>query len=409
MVFTRLRAPTRCADRYYVKPIIVVALGLGVGLGISSAAYSEPYVPASDAEVLETLPSGLVSERRAVSGLRQRLDAQPENATTATTLAEQYLRLGDTSGDPRYWGYAQSALQPWWEADNPPNKVRYLRAKLREKQHAYALAIADYKALVAAQPDNVQVQLDLSNVYRVQGRYKQALQTCEPLQGLRQNIIYQVCSSPIRALTGNADQAYNTLRNMLTWARANAPELVLSNRILMAEIATALGDTKLARWDFFASMIEASDDLYLLRSYADFLLDEGEAEQVLSLLQEHTQDNGILLRAAIAAEVMQDKRAGEYKLELQRRFDEIRLRGDMPHGRYEARFELLLNHNPQKALQLARANWSKQKEPRDTRNLLEAALAAKAPDAATPAIQFLRRQKTEDAAMARLIEQIEAL
>lgn len=380
-----------------------------LSLGISLAAFAEPYIPASDDDVLETLPRGLVADQSIVTALRQRLDEQPKDAASAAILAKQYLQLGNSTGDPRYWGYAQSVLQPWWELKKPPTNILYLRAKLHEKRHAYDPAVADYQTLLSAQPGNAQARLDLSNVYRVQGHYEKAQQACAPLANSAADKNFQICRDPLLALTGKADQAYDSLRNMLPWARSHAPALVVSNRILMAEIATALGDTDLARWDYFAGMVLVPDDLYLLRAYADFMLDQGEAEQVLSVLKDHTQDNGILLRAAIAADIAGDKRAAQYKQELQSRFDEIRLRGDTPHGRYEARFELELKHNPEKALQLARANWALQKEPRDTRNLLEAALAAKDPDAAAPAIEFLRQNQTQDVAMQRLIEQIEAL
>jgi len=48
------------------------------------------------------------------------------------------------------------------------------------------------------------------------------------------------------------------------------------------------------------------------------------------------------------------------------------------------------------ALALAQENWKVQKEPRDARILLESALAAKAPAAAAPAVQWLRSSHIED-------------
>ena len=376
---------------------------------LSFGAGAEPYTPDSDNAVLETLPQALVEQQKNTAGLQTRLTAQPQNVSAAVRLARHYLQLGNQSGDPRYWGNAQAVLHPWWEQAAPPVDIRYLRAKLYEKQHDYRRAVADYQGLIASPQGSPQARLDLSNIYRVQGDYDKALQTCAPLAGAGGGQIYKVCKAPILALTGEAEQAYDSLRGMLTWARANAPALVLSNRILMAEIATALGDTKLARWDYFASSILAPDDLYLLRAYADYLLDQGEYASTLSMLEAHIQDNGILLRAAIAAERMGDARASEFKQALQNRFDEIRLRGDSPHARYEARFELELKHNPERALALARANWAQQKEPRDTQTLLAAALATKNAEAAKPAIEFLRRNRTENVALQRLIEQIEAL
>jgi hypothetical protein len=48
------------------------------------------------------------------------------------------------------------------------------------------------------------------------------------------------------------------------------------------------------------------------------------------------------------------------------------------------------------ALVLAQENWKVQKEPRDARILLESALAAKAPAAAAPVVQWLKDSRIED-------------
>jgi hypothetical protein len=73
-----------------------------------------------------------------------------------------------------------------------------------------------------------------------------------------------------------------------------------------------------------------------------------------------------------------------------------RLRGDVSHRREEARFTLHLLSKPQEALPLATANWAVQREPADTRLLLEAALAAGAPSAATPVLDWLATTRLED-------------
>ncbi|MGI9428033.1 MAG: hypothetical protein ACR2NM_05205, partial [Bythopirellula sp.] len=148
-------------------------------------------------------------------------------------------------------------------------------------------------------------------------------------------------------------------------------------------------------------------DKYLLRTYADYLLDHGREKEVLSLLRDHSNDTGILLRVAIAA-----KRLGEHSLaakwqaQLEGRFEEIRLRGSEPHGRFESRCALELRADPQQALALGLANWKKQKEPRDTRNVLEAALAAGDSDRAQPVIAFLQQHGTEDAVLQKLVVQL---
>jgi hypothetical protein len=137
-------------------------------------------------------------------------------------------------------------------------------------------------------------------------------------------------------------------------------------------------------------------------------LDRGRADEVLPLLPDPIIDNGVLLGAAIAARRCgDDALADEWLEQLKIRFEEIRLRGGDTHGKYEARFELELNHNPQKALTIALANWQQQKDIRDTRNVLEAAIAAGDTAAAKPVLAFLAEHGTEDVVLQRLTQQLD--
>jgi hypothetical protein len=61
---------------------------------------------------------------------------------------------------------------------------------------------------------------------------------------------------------------------------------------------------------------------------------------------------------------------------LDERFAATRLRGDTTHRAEEARYALQLRRDTSAALALAQANYEVQREPRDARILLEAALAA---------------------------------
>ena len=175
-----------------------------------------------------------------------------------------------------------------------------------------------------------------------------------------------------------------------------------------AEIAVSLGRSDLAEQHFKKGLLDHPDDAYLLRGYADLLLDQDQADEALQLVRDHLADNGLLLRAAIAARRIGDEQAAEaWRRQLAERFAEIRLRGGEPHGRYEARYYLELQDDPDRALVIALANWQKQKERRDARNLLEAAVAAHDAQAAQPAVDFLKQHGVEDITLARLTAELE--
>jgi NAD(P)H-dependent FMN reductase len=89
------------------------------------------------------------------------------------------------------------------------------------------------------------------------------------------------------------------------------------------------------------------------------------------------------------------------------RFAAARARGDTTHRSEEARFELRLRNDAATALRLAQENYAVQREPRDARVLLEAAVAAKNPGAAKAALDWLQHSGFEDArtrALARSVE-----
>lgn len=370
---------------------------------------TEPYIPTDDTEVLETLPSSVLSSSDELIRLRRELSQQPNNVALATIVANRYLQLGNLEGDLRYYGYAQAALRPWWEATSPPVEILKLRAELKEKDHGYNPALEDLKMVLEQSPRDVQAWIDLANIYRVQGKYQEASQACENLDKFADYVYSALCTTPIMAATGQAEESYDSLTQLLTLAGVRSPSAVQWILTTLAEIAVSLGRDELAEQHFSVGLDRDPNSLYMLRAYADFLLDHNRPEEVLPLLQPHIQDNGIILRATIAARQLgRNALADDWQQQLKSRFEEIRLRGSKPHGRYESRYWLVLENDPQQALQIALENWQEQKETRDTRNLLEAAIAANNVAAVQPVLQFLADNNTQDVILQKLVDQLES-
>ena len=213
--------------------------------------------------------------------------------------------------------------------------------------------------------------------------------------------------APIEAVTGNADIAYEKLGLLLPAAEQAWPEALPFVAAMRASVADALGKTSEVESHYRDAIDESPSDLALLRGFGDFLLDQDRPDEALSLLRDHTADNGILLGAAVAAKQSGDaKLANELTQQLAERFDEIRLRGSEPHGRFESRFWRELRDDPQQALTVALKNWDRQKEIADTRAVLEAAIAANDLDAAGPAIDFLKRFRTQHVVLNSLVQRL---
>ena len=104
----------------------------------ASAATAAPFVPASDSQVLERLPARASDPRaQGLQALRLAWRQQPADVDRVVRLAERYFDAVATEVDPRYIGYAQAALAPWWELLAPPAPVRLLRAKLLQFAHRF--------------------------------------------------------------------------------------------------------------------------------------------------------------------------------------------------------------------------------------------------------------------------------
>ena len=362
-----------------------------------------PYVPRDDAEIVELLPTGATDPRsRERALLRKRLDANPRDVALAVRVARLDIEESRTRSDPRYLGYAQAALAPWWDAPDAPPPILVLRATIRQSLHDFDGALADLDRVVSVSPGDAQAWLTRSVVLTVRGEYDAAKKSCEPLSSLAGELVSAVCIASIEAVTGEAKTAYENLGVALDRNPARSPGEEAWVVSTLAEIAVRLGDTAAAETHFQRALSIDPSDAYALAAYADLLIDLGRPADAVRVVGDRTANDGLLLRLALAEAARGGTAAAEYAAMLRERFDASRARGDVVHRREEARFALVLQHDAARALDLAKANWKVQREPWDVRVLLEAAIAANDPDAARPALDFLAAHHLEDPKIAAL-------
>lgn len=374
---------------------------------ITAVAQAAPYVPASGRQVLESVPRRGDPVQQELRRLRSQLNANPNDVELATTVARRYIALGRSEADPRYLGYAQAALQPWWRQTAPPSEVRLLRATLLQSTHQFAPALADLKAVLAADPRNPQAWLTQATIQTVQGDYASAGASCARVSGLSIDLVAISCIANIGAMTGKAVQSEKLLD--LTLERSsNAPvELQLWSLTLLAEMAQRRGHAAVAEARFRRALALDPRDSYLQGAYADLLLEQGRAADVLTLLKGQERIDALLLRSALARQATGHAGLQVDIRELAARFEAAAQRGDTVHQREQARFELKLRRDATTALALARKNWAVQKETADMRIYLEAALATRYPGAAKPVIDWIATHHIEDVVAARLIRQLQ--
>ena len=400
---------TPCRDGYH-RPVFtrISTFACCALLCLPLLAGAAPRLPVSDAEVLATVPARASDPRaRELVALRAAWRAAPQDLGTAVRLAERYFDQVAAEGDPRYVGYAQAALQPWWAMPNPPVAVRVLRAKLLQFEHRFDEALADLDAALREQPDAGEAWAWRTAILMVQAKYELARSSCAGLAPLASALVAAACQAQVDAVTGQSAAAAASLRAALK-AGGEAPERLWALTRL-AETEERRGDPAAAEAAFREALALGLADVYLQAAYADFLLDRGRAADVLVLLKDAGRADVLLLRLALAAKAAADPRAPRLAEELAARFEAARRRGDTSHRKEESRFVLALQGDVPRALALAQQNWAEQREPADARILLEAALAARDARAAQPVLEWMAASRIESVALQSLADKLKGL
>ncbi|MEO8153541.1 MAG: tetratricopeptide repeat protein [Rhizobacter sp.] len=376
-------------------------------LPLAQAALATPFTPATDQEVLEVLPARAADPRmRELRQLRAALAADPRDAEAAVRLARRYHEEVAAEGDPRYIGYAQAALAPWWSLADPPIEVRVMRAVLLQFSHQFVPALADLDAAVQQDPEQGEAWAWLAAIHMVQADYAGARQACEHVAPLATPLIGVACTASIDSVTGQAAKAVSALQTALQQNPQAAPEEQLWVLTRLAETEERRGQSALAEAAFRRALALGITDGYLLAAYADYLLDHGRPAEVLVLLKDKSRSDLLLLRLALAAKALNSPALAAWQNDLAARFDAARLRGDTVHQKEESRFALAVQGEAQRALTLATQNYAVQREPADARILLEAAVAAKHPEAAEPVLKWMASSGIESVALQSLANKL---
>ena len=378
-------------------------ISLVVVCALVAQVQATPYTPKDDATVIERLPfrAGDTNARE-LSALRAAVAIAPTNQAPSDELAQKYFDLAMARGDPRYVGYADAIVNRFSTQLSAP--LLLVRGTLRQYRHDFAAALDDYTAALKLDPDLAGAHAWRGAIHLVQADYVGATQECKALQSLGRAVLSGGCIGLTLAYTGHLDQAYRTLQQALTAASDDDHRLWLHTRL--GEVAAWQGAFANAEHHYRQALAIGRDDGYLLAAWSDFLLDRGRLSEVVKQLAGWESSDGLLLRLTEAETLLKSPSAPAHRQALEDRFAAAKLRGDTTHRAEEARFHLRLRGDAKLAVALAAENYRVQKEPRDARILLEAAVAANDIDAARPALDWLQTSGFEDSRLRQLGQQL---
>ena len=379
-------------------------------LGAALPAAAAPYLPRDDAAVLERLPVKPTDPAAAeLRRLRAAVAAAPRAPVAAAGLARRYFELAMAEGDPRYVGYAEAALRHWPETDETPAEILVLRGMLRQYRHDFSRALADFDLALKADRANTEARAWRAALMMVGADYAGARRECALLAEHATELHATACMAYAEASTGSARLAYEKLRAALAKRNALNPGFRVWVQTRLSEMAWRFGDSAAAERHFRAGLALGINDNFLFAAYADFLLEHGRAAEVVALLKGWARSDTLLLRLALAARALNLAESEKYVRALEDRFADATLRGDRLHLQEEARFLLDLKGDARKALAVASENYRTQREPRDAKILLRAALAMRDPETAAPALQWLEASGFEGARVREFASKLKAI
>ena len=287
----------------------------------------------------------------------------------------ELIALHRETDDPRFLGYAKSALQNSEESGTSEDLI-VLSAIVDQSLHDFDSArtkLTDIVASSESRTNYLQALTVLINLEIVSGRYEKAGQLCAQLSKTDHPYIRANCQAQIKALTGDPVQAYQTLSSQAQRMPATHPYAAFIQNTL-GDIASqaVLPD---APAHYSRALVIDPTDLYARTALADWHLASGNFDRVESLTRQYDDVDRLAVLRAIA-----QKRQGLTQTNLmetlKQRFDEAAWRDSSLHSRDLARYLLDVSDAPQAALTFAYNNWADQKELIDTRLLIRAAKAA---------------------------------
>jgi len=376
-----------------VKHRIRRCVGVGaLALALAGQAAATPFVPASDGEVLASLPAGARHADPAIrADARARIDI-------ALPLAQFYIREARASGDLRFLGYADAVLAPWVDGAQPVAAALVLQATLQQSRHEFARSLATLDRALALVPDDPQAWLTRATVLRVQGRYGDADEACTQFARRSEERMALICHQGVAGLIGHLAAAYAALAAVNTGGMTDAERAWREAEL--GDMAVRLGrETEAGQW-YRSALLHDPQDLYVRAALADLLLGQHRDRDVLALLAGRDSIEPLLLRVAIAQKALHDPAFAHSRELLRAAFAAEAARGEPVHQREQARFLIEVEDDPAAALQAALANWNLQREPADVLVLVEAATAAGSAAAAQPALAFVRRRGLQDIRLA---------
>jgi len=366
-----------------------VIIFTGMAVVHASDLYALTFKPASPDQVLATLSGGFGGSDAAngLSALRDARRKNPKSVVNALALTDELLKIGRSTGLPRFYGEAEAVLAPWWQEKTPPTDVLLRRANIYQFNHQFGLALQDLEVYLRANPTDSNARLMEATINMIIGRYAQAKHSCGALPAGRNSVVRTVCGLAASAMLGNSKTNFTIMTSMFasSLASANVSKSLsrgsLSDvdkyiKTVTADMALQLNATKTAQKELMEIYQSDPADRFNAINLTDVFLDQNRYLEASRVVCQFEGIQAAVLRCARAMRILDPLRFRELVGRIASEVKADTQRGTSVHQREAAYFYLYLNDDPSQALMAAKQNFELQKEPIDARLLLESAFAS---------------------------------
>ena len=370
-------------------PALLAAAVFGGG----AEAAVRVYQPSDPAAVVLRLGSS--SSESQLAQLRAASVAAPNDVDALLRYVDALVEAGARSGNERYYGYAEQALNGWRDGGQPAVALR--RAQLLQHRHEFAAAEQLLGTILQVDARDSEARLMRAQVRLHLHQPQEALADCTSLMSTVDLLTSTTCIAQARAALGDLQRAQTLLLRVLEYQKGGNATRSWSAGIA-AEFAVRLGDASTAdRW--YREAFELDPQSHYARIiYADYLLSAGRFDEATKVAS----------RGASLADRARSVLAGRdaTSLEAQRlqlAWDEADARGETAHLRDRARFELDLLHDPAKAHASARTSFKERSEPDDALLLATTAAATRDEESRNAVLAWQQRNRYQDVRLDNLI------
>jgi Tfp pilus assembly protein PilF len=256
-----------------------------------------------------------------------------------------------------------------------PARAGIAAADEAQSRHDFAAARAELDRLLASDPRDLEARLMRANLSLLAGESSQARRDCRAALEIGQLYAGTVCMASAQSGPGSVSRARAMLAALGDDDTASI-ELRRWRLLTDADLAARADDSRsaLALLERAHALDPAHDEVRT--QLAELVLQQGDPARSLTLALAPAPSSARMVVRVRAAMALGDPRTSAWRRELDELLEWDRSNGVPPHLREESQIALHVDRDAGTALALAQQNFGTQKDTRDLRLLVAAALAA---------------------------------